>query len=81
MATDVESNIGTGVHSSLIPAISSIVTKNVETMFGSLQESLLSNIEEIVADKIRLATKGAAPLTSSTFFRRRSSDSSVTFNI
>ena len=73
---DVESNIGSGVHSSLIPAISSIVTKNVETMFGSLQESLLSNIEEIVADKIRSATK-AAPLTSSTFLRRGSSDSTT----
>jgi hypothetical protein len=77
MTTDAESNIGFGVHSSLIPAISTIVTKNVETMFGSLQESLLSNIEEIVADKIRSATQTAAPLTSSTFLRRGSSDSTT----
>ena len=75
--TDVESNTATDVHSSLIPAISTIVTKNVETMFGSLQESLLSNIEDIIADKIRFATPAAAPLTSSTFLRRGSSDSTT----
>ena len=73
--TDAESTIG--VNSSLIPAISTIVTKNVETMFGSLQESLLSNIEDIIADKIRFATPAAAPLTSSTFLRRGSSDSTT----
>ena len=73
--TDAASTIG--VQSSLIPAISTIVTKNVETMFGSLQESLLSNIEDIIADKFRFATPAAAPLTSSTFMRRGSSDSTT----
>ena len=73
ITTDAEDNIG--AHSSMIPVLSSIVTKNVETLFGSLQESLLSNLEQMMVDKIRPASPEAAPFTSSTFLRRGSSDS------
>ena len=64
--------------SSVIPAISAIVTKNVETLFSSLQENMLSGIEEMITDKIRSAMSPAdnTPLASSTLLRRVSSDSS-----
>ena len=61
----------------VMPAISAIVTKNVETLFGSLQENMLSAIEEMITDKIRGAMSPAnnTPLASSTLLRRASSDS------